>query len=102
LHAKFEQLPSGAQTAIYGFLSVEPASYRRASAEEIAFYRDDPDSAPLIAEWAHRAPDQLGVVLGRARMMLGRMSAADREKTNNWVASLSPSQYRAVAKALAR
>ena len=52
----------------------------------------------MIQEWGPRAAEQIGVVLGRARTMLNKMSAADREKTNAWVDSLSPTQFRAVAK----
>ena len=102
LSESFSQLPPGAQTSIYGFLAVEPASWRKADAEDVAYFTNLEDTAPLIREWGPRAAEQVGVVVGRSKMMLNRMSAADREKTNDWIDSLSPSQFRAVAKALAR
>jgi hypothetical protein len=102
LAAGFDQLPSGARSSIYGFISVEPARWRKATDDEVAFYRDREDTAPLVQEWGSRAAEQIGVILGRTRMMLGRMSPADRARTNSWVDSLSPTQFRAVARALAR
>ena len=102
LRESFEQLPGGAQSAIYGYLSVEPASWRPASEEDLTHYANHPDTADLISSWGPKARAQLGVVLGRSAMMLGKMNGADRAKTEAWAQSLSPAQFRAIARALAR
>jgi hypothetical protein len=100
LAASFDGLPGKAQTEIYKYLAVEPGNWRPARDEELTVFASTDDGKALIEEWGANASKRLGQLRGRAAMMLGGMSAADRARTERWVNGLSSSQFRAVVRAL--
>jgi hypothetical protein len=95
----FDQLPSSAQTSIFGFLAVKAGAWRPANDKELAEFNES-DLADLLEEWGRDAPKKLGIARGRIRMMLNAMKPADRSRAEAWLDSLPTSHAKAVFKAL--
>jgi hypothetical protein len=94
-------LPEGARAAVYRFLPLDAGTWPAAEPTDLKEIASSDAIDAAARGFGHRAPRMLGIVKGRARTILGAMSADDRAATLQWVRGLPIQAQAGLLRALA-